>query len=283
MKRLFAAIVLLLLATSAFAQRTCLTGDQNYYAATGGSDTTGDGSAGSPWATPNTMIKWVQNHVDLCGHKVTLNISGDACQPFTVIGPFVGVTDLDSVTIMGNQINPTLCPITNTSGEPAIYLRQNASIAVNGVLVSSTVCGSQNHGSGIIVEYSRLYLMGLWFGSACFAHLQAIGNMTHVAFVSNNVIIYGNASYGFLAEDKAQVNLNNARIQYFISVTYHNDFAHADQASVIDFTGASFVYYNYSVSGRQFFVEQNALIRLGGNVLPGTTAGATDTYGTTCC
>ena len=281
-RKRFHAIPLVLLLLAALilplqaAARNCLAQDADYYVASGGSDTN-DGSAAAPWATPTHAAIWVQQNLDLCSHRVTIYLSGDGCRPFTVVGPFVGARIPGSVRFVGNAVNPTLCRIVASSGA-AIALWENAAVEVSGVQVDATGCAT-NQASGFIVSDSRLYLAGVWFGFACWAQVHALGNTTRVSWVGGNIVVVGSAGFGILAEDKAQVNFNGATVNFFASVGYTHAFAYADQASVIDFTGASFIYNGFGVYGRRYVSEQGALIRTGGNVLPGNAAGLVQTYG----
>ena len=268
------AVVMMVVTTNVVA-RTCATADLDYYVSTGGSDVN-DGSESSPWATPSWAASWVQGNVDLCGHKVTFHLSGAGCQPFAVHGPFVGARSPAAVVFLGNAVNPSLCPITAPSGS-GIALWEGAGITLNGIHVSVPSCASGGT-SGITVSDSRLYLAGVWFGPACWAQLQAL-NFAAVYWISGNVIYTGGAAYSFLSEDKSQVHLNQAAVNFFASVSYSGAFAWADQASVIDFTGTSFIYNGFNVYGRRYVSEQHALIRSGGNQLPGNVEGLVQTYG----
>jgi hypothetical protein len=282
-KALFAILAFVLLGFSTLVSaRMCATGDLHYYVATGGSDLN-DGSSSAPWETPSHAAAWVQTQIDLCGHNVTFHLSGDGCRPFAVTGPFVGALSAASVTFLGNVENPTLCTISAVGGN-AIAMWENAAFRIRGLQLIATGCISDKPTSGIVVSDSRLYLTGVWFGYACWAHIHAIGNMTRVSWIgieggNAHITIIGNAPIGFLAEDKSQVNLNNATIHYYAAVEYSKAFAWADQASLLDFTGAAFVYNGFSVSGQRYVSEQAALIRTGGHVLPGDVGGITQTYG----
>jgi hypothetical protein len=256
--------------------RICASADLNYYVATGGSDLN-DGSEAFPWETPTWAARWVQNNIDFCGKKVTIHLSGAGCRPFRVVGPYVGQVSPSSLVFLGDAVNPSNCTITAQTGA-AISIWELAAVRLNGIQVSATQCGS-NQASGIIVQNARVYLAGVWFGFSCWAHLHALGNMTHVSWVGGNVIVHGSATFGFLAEDKAQVNLNGATISYYSAVGYTHAFAWASQAAVLDFTGVTFVRNGFSVTGRRYLSEQGALIRSGGNVLPGNVDGMTQTHG----
>ena len=47
--------------------RTQLTADRTYYVATTGSDSTGDGSSGAPWATIQYGVDWIATNIDFNG------------------------------------------------------------------------------------------------------------------------------------------------------------------------------------------------------------------------
>lgn len=84
--------------------RTKLTADANYYISTTGSDTTGDGSIGNPWATPQHGVNVVAVTLDAAGFAINFNIA-DGTYP----GPQVGVMPLETgiMNFTGSSADPT--------------------------------------------------------------------------------------------------------------------------------------------------------------------------------
>jgi len=68
--------------------RTILAADTTYNISATGSDTTGDGSAGAPWATMQHAVDWLARNVDLADHYATLNVGS---------GSFAGLYNLSTV------------------------------------------------------------------------------------------------------------------------------------------------------------------------------------------
>lgn len=62
--------------------RTKLTGNTVFYVTAAGSDSTGDGSSGNPWATPQFAANWVSANIDGQAFGAQINIG---------VGTFVGV------------------------------------------------------------------------------------------------------------------------------------------------------------------------------------------------
>jgi hypothetical protein len=259
--------------------RTCLTTDTTYYAASGGSDTTGDGSSENPFATPNHMISKIQAEIDLCGKNVIFQLSGTACQPFTITGPFVGAKSAHSVKILGNVSSPSSKHISSTSYGPAVTVTEGAKVTLQGFKLSAPSGSVPMQGSAIqVINGAHVFLAGITFGGCMWAHIHAL-HYGQVTYVGGNLIVQDGASYGFLAEDKSQMNFNGATLSYEATTGYGYAFVEANQSSCIDFIGTSFAYNGNTVVGKRYITQQNALIRTGGNTLPGNTVGDAPSYG----
>jgi hypothetical protein len=95
--------------------RTRLLTAANFYVATTGSDSTGDGTAGKPWATRNFAYNFIQNNYDTAGNSVTINIAaGSYTDGCTVNGKLFGQTALGQVIF--NGAGPSTIIIPSGSG-----------------------------------------------------------------------------------------------------------------------------------------------------------------------
>lgn len=71
------------------AGRVLLSANTNYYISTSGSDTTGDGSAANPWATPQHVSDYLTSTVDFGGQTVDVHCA-DGTYAGVDLGGFIG-------------------------------------------------------------------------------------------------------------------------------------------------------------------------------------------------
>lgn len=79
--------------------RQLLKADTNYYVSTGGSDTTGDGTVGNPWATIQFALNWVAAHIDNGGFNVHVILAAGTAGSPAVYG---GLTNVPAWVGSGN-------------------------------------------------------------------------------------------------------------------------------------------------------------------------------------
>lgn len=119
--------------------RTLLAANQNYYVSTTGSDTTGDGTIGNPWATLQFATNFVAHHIDLGGFDVhIILVAGTAGSP-TV---YAGLSDLFTWTGHGNVY------IETSDGDPThtkisavglpIFIQESTQVSFGGMWIEST-------------------------------------------------------------------------------------------------------------------------------------------------
>ena len=89
-----------------------LQNNADFYVATTGSDSTGDGSQTSPWATPHGAFNRLYAGYDLTGHIVTVHVAdGTYTQSNQFEGLIVGQRGAGSLRFVGNYSNPAACVI----------------------------------------------------------------------------------------------------------------------------------------------------------------------------
>ncbi len=87
--------------------RISLTANANFYVATTGSDTTGDGSSGNPWKTLPHAYSVLYAGYDLRGYSATIHVAdGLYPQGMTVFGRLLGQRAYYDLNILGNLTNP---------------------------------------------------------------------------------------------------------------------------------------------------------------------------------
>jgi hypothetical protein len=90
-----------------------LAADITYYINTTGNDTTGDGSSGAPWATPQKALDYLEDNIDFGGHTVTIQLAAGTTgtpkvYPEVEIPFLSGVGTLYIETSDGNPLHTTL-------------------------------------------------------------------------------------------------------------------------------------------------------------------------------
>lgn len=97
------------LTPESYVGRTLLTVDTTFYVATTGSDTTGDGSVGSPWATLQHASDTIANKLDLSGKTVTIQVADGTYDGVA----WYGYTGVGNIVWLGNNTTPANVIIQN--------------------------------------------------------------------------------------------------------------------------------------------------------------------------
>lgn len=119
-------------------ERTELIANATYYVSSAGSDTTGDGSLGNPWLTPQHAIDFISTQIDMGGFTVTIKLVAGA--PNTYPGcnftSFIGGGSIYIESTDGNVDNT----IISQTGNPAIWCGtdSNVDIHIGGMTLEST-------------------------------------------------------------------------------------------------------------------------------------------------
>lgn len=105
--------------------RTALTANTTWYVDVNGNDSTGDGSSGNPWQTPQYAIEKIQRDYDMAGFSPTLQFNdGNWTIPngqntfCSGNGPCVGANGPGvSFKLVGNMANPQNCVVNLGVGQ----------------------------------------------------------------------------------------------------------------------------------------------------------------------
>ncbi len=301
-----AMFLAVLLAISTASARVVPTTDIIVYVDPAGSDTTGDGSAAHPWATPQHAADELYDDYDLgCKYKATiqlavappgsynfypgLNISGrligqcGTLRPLTtspslppfVVGKYLPFTlqgDTTGTNPLGAFINP------GNGGRPGgacISLSDGAALRVVGIACDTTSAGQD----GFDIFNSFMDMSNVWFGNAGYPG-TTYSNHVSVGF-GGTLLITG--PYGMSGSALAHINgaanstvdfENNGDPSAPITVTINGalsfpaGFVLMDTASVLY---AQIVHFSItgSVTGPTATVLRNAVVETGSG---GTTA-----------
>ena len=258
--------------SSTTSKKRSLTANTNYYVATTGNDTTGDGSSGLPWATIQHAVDYISSMVDISGYTCTVNVATGTYAPFTVLKPFIGGVPL----FLGNTTTPSNVLISSsTSGL--------SSIGANGLGIQFSIAGfkftTSNNANAITAQSGALISvignieMGSVNGSNA-GHFvtQAGGNI----IINSNYTISGGAQAHYYGNFGGQFGLaNNVAASVTGSPNFGSAFLSLQNLSV--FGGVNITYPGSSgVTGLRFNIGTNSVCNTqggGANYFPGNATG----------
>lgn len=180
-------VVLTLLADDV---REKLTADRTYYIATTGNDTTGDGSSGNPWATPQYALDTVAASVDVGAFNLTLK-----CADGNYVGPVVSSVPIGTGILIfeGNTGDNTAVTFDDTGpGGASFYLICRCLMQARFITMECTLPA----GAGIFVNnaFIQAYFNGCRFvapvggADACMASAEGDGEIVvGIDFVTGNL------------------------------------------------------------------------------------------------
>jgi len=261
-------------------QRIVLSVPLNVYVATTGSDSTGDGSSGNPWATLQYAYDYIQSHFDLSGQAVTINVATGTYAGVNVAIPTVG----GNVTFLGNTTTPDNVLISATSSncfQVGLAAVAGCQINVEGFKLIATGSGDQGHGiaigAGGVVGFKNID-----FGACSVAHIWCGANA--LAFALGAYTISGGAQNHWLVTNAgSEIQVGDSSTGAFVitltgSPAFSGAFAQAYQCGVI--TIPTTTTYSGVATGHSYAASLNGVIDTGGALnVPGDGTSTTGTTG----
>ena len=253
--------------------RLGLTGDLDVYVSSAGSDTTGDGTQGNPWATISHAYDVFATDYDLRRKTVTVHLLTNMAGPGLLQGELPGLLNPLSFHIRSD--NPA-APVTLTvpAGQP-----QNAVFAAGfraAFSVSDVIVQVPSGGFGFLCEGGEVFGGNIAFtGTGAVAIIDVQG--AYSSFVQTGPLTFNgcSATTAVRVEDLGFASLGSQIIcAGSPSFTW---FAGADLGGMIDATGMS---VSGTAGGEQYNVSTNGIVFTGGagTAFPGT-GGSTDGQG----
>lgn len=289
MKKFLAFISLafcMLYGISAEAARTSLTVSTNWYVATTGSDTTGDGSSGNPWATPQFALNTIRNNYDFMGFTPVLNIADGTYNPPSGSNQVLSCTAANVgtiyVQIIGNVTNPQNVIFNVPSGDYGISAGDYCWLVFNGIKFTGPASGS-----GSIFVFAKNY-GGIDFGDVIFGSNGSTGGIDIFAInqgtiiATGNFTIAGNSQIIYGAQTGGQINGGGVTVTIPSAISFLQ-FAQSTNGGFI--TGnPGFTYIGAGVAGStgtRADASVNAVIVVNGNTtaFPGNAAYHSSTGG----
>ena len=172
--------------------RIQLSGNTTWYVnGSTGSDTTGTGTSGAPWATIQKAVNTVQALYDGNGYVGTVQVADGSYAPFYISGAFVGFP-FGLFNVVGDVTTPANCVISNSAnGTSCVLLSHFAAINIGGFKLVNTGSATATAGA---------HSIGLFQGGFCgFAGKMEFGvaaGGSHIyAIDSGSTIVFGGATY----------------------------------------------------------------------------------------
>jgi hypothetical protein len=252
--------------------RTRLTANTSYYVSTSGSDSTGNGSSGLPWATIQNAVNYVQDNIDLNGFTATINVADGTYSPFSVSEPLVGPGLLQ---VTGDIANPDNCIISASGAADCIVAVYGATVSVSGFkLIGSS-------GNGLHASYGGTIMVSgsMDFGAIGNAQIDSDGIGSSI-IITSPYKISGSASYHLATFYGGHIVVGAVALTLTGTPAYSVGFAATVggggliQCSAVSFSG--------SATGPKYNSSLNGVINTNGqgtSYFPGSTAGSTPTGG----
>lgn len=238
--------------------RTRLTANLDLYVSLSGSDTTGDGSSGTPWATGTHAWEMLRDEYDLAGKLVTVHVDGTTATGILCEGPLVGGRGAKSVTFLGTPANQG-CTTTFSGKWGAEFGIKNFTLAGN---------------VGINCDEARIWYYSINFGNTSGAHINASGGNSIVTGMDNASWISGGGLFHAVAENLAQINEASHNMTIGgAGITFSIAYCQSDQGAIVNLQGT--IWGGYSFTGVRYIAITNGNIATGqtANWIPGSIAG----------
>lgn len=229
-----------------YGQRIILLADTTYYVATTGSDTTGDGSVGNPWATPQFAYDYLCANLDFGGYTVTVQVAdGTYSAGVYLFQPWTGG---GQVIFSGNTTTPSNVHI---NGEPFFtnFVTLPGIVTVKGFKTSNSYYGLYNDGPGVF------YGGELEFGSTMFSQITADVSGANIVCYTDRTISGGSGAH-ILCQAGSNMIFSGS-----VTVTgtpnFSTAFVDCENGGVV---AANDTGYFGAATGVRFRVVQNAVI-----------------------
>jgi hypothetical protein len=255
--------------------RIRLTGSQTFYVATTGSDTTGNGTVGSPWATLQNAWNVITNTYDFVGNTVYIQVAdGTYSNGIQMVNGSITVPMDGNVIIQGNATTPSNVVISTASNN-AFYFAGPVNVTVQNMKIQVASGGAH----GIVADNGGLCSISVvLFGAVSGNCIWAIRGSR--IFVTNNVTFGGNATTAVQADEASTIYFSSG-ITVTLSGTPAFSFAFLSiySAAIVYASGLTF---SGTCTGPRFVISTGGNVQTGtsGNLsyFPGSSSGALNGY-----
>lgn len=247
--------------------RLVLTADTTFYVSTTGSDTTGSGTSGAPWATVQKAVDYITGYIDPSQYQVTIKLADGTYTVTSTI--FLRPNSFAKPPIiLGNTSTPANVVVSLSGGGDLWQM------AYGGAWIIKALKYTATSGNGTYVKAGSLILdncvLGACAANTVFALLNGAitvqGGTTITGTHSVNVFVTRLGGNIYIAAQNITFSSATCTLVYLFSGTIY--------ALGLTFTG--------TFTGQRYSVNGNGVLETGGsgvNYFPGTIAGATTTGG----
>ncbi len=266
--------------------RTILTADTTFYVATTGSDSTGDGTVGKPWATIQHAVDYVVNSLDCNSNQVTIQVADGTYPEFVVCG--AGLNSGNNATdnqdppfiLQGNVadntkvvIKPTgsTGPVLSTTGKAAWWHRY---LTLDGTNVTG------QNALAYTTENSWVYFDHCNFGNMPGGWLVYVDTLSFVHLLGGITIVATDAA-GICRGDYFATILSDQDITISSALVCTDSIFYATQSSWVLIVHQN-ITVSGSVTGKRFEAIGGSLVTDAGyaagdaDALPGSISGTVD-------
>lgn len=259
------------IATTAFVQeatRQLLTANTTYYVATTGSDVTGDGTSGNPWATIQHAYDYIACCIDTAGYLVTIQLAdGTYSAGLSVISSWSGG---GGIVIQGNTGSYTNVIISGVTNAFSNYAVLPAKLSLKYMQITSTT-GSHIYNTGV----GTIEIDNIDFGASTGPHINVFNNGAVITAYGKTYTISGGGYAHAFASNGGFYNAGWSVVTISGTPAF-SYYAYAEITGVILFSSGSIT---GSATGIRYCVVTNSVCATAGQTLPGDRAGSTATGG----
>ncbi len=246
------------------------------YVDNAGSDATGDGTLGNPFATPEAAVLWSNTFLDFDGRALpslrsVLNVVLAAGQTFAAGHSSghgqCGAQGGAAINILGQWDGAKWSKISGVGQGRAAWQQDFSPITLRNVVLE----GDAGQNCLEAVNGGKVFLDGVFFGQAGVAHINVKHGGSLVSLLSGYTIV-GPAPYHLVMQGGFYDSGSSTPIYplNFLSSTGAAAFADVTDCATADMRGLALNLGGYSVSGQQYSVSDNGVLWRPAGGLPGT-------------
>lgn len=250
--------------------REVLTSDRTYSVATTGSDVTGDGTSGAPFATAQAALNAAAK-IDFNGFTVTIQLDDGTYTGNITIPRMTGQGGVGNLVIAGNASAKTNVVLNQSNSYGAVIaVPQGTAVTLRDFQVASS-----NNGYGFFNRGGMLYYSGIDFGACSGYHIFAEGGFT---YQSGNCTISGDANcHWYSGAGGSYIKSQSRTITASGTRNFAGGFAAFAQGGTITSNGNTF---SGTYTGPRYTGSLGGTCQTfggGASYFPGSTAGSTAT------
>lgn len=245
-----------------------LTENLQLYIAPSGSNVSGDGSQGNPWATMQYAYDWIVRNVNLNGYDANINMAAG-----TYTDAFVNIVDQEGagfINFVGDVVTPSNVLVQTAS---TAFQQYAGKMGVSGMKIVSGGWGLYS------AQRGEIYTRGpIEFGACTSGHTTA--QYGALIRFNANYTISGGSPYHMMTETGGRIILTGITATLVGTPAFSSAFARSGGAGNIYRAGSQV--WSGAATGVRYSAVMNGTIYVGGqgsDYFPGSSAGSVATGG----